>query len=241
MFRGGSVVTSWVEKLVDVTGYIRDAGSLRASLEIVTKDSGFDGFAYYFSHQNRDITISNYHQEWQSRYIERRLVRSDPVVRRAKLLRRAFSWDAEEDRSLWNRDERLLFKEAAEFEIRSGITVPVKTANGGTSLFTLVSKRPRSAENRIVDEVAAAASVGQLHATIACIDMQPSNEESVRLDPKAAIYLRWIEHGLSWSRVASIEGTTYDSVRSSLVSAKKKLDCATTTQLVATAIRRHLI
>ncbi|MFB8343810.1 autoinducer-binding transcriptional regulator TraR [Brucella cytisi] len=234
-------MTSWMEKVVDVTGYIRDAGSLRASLEIVTNDSGFDGFAYYFSHQNRDITISNYHHEWQSRYIERRLVRSDPVVRRAKLLRRAFSWDAEEDRSLWNRDERLLFKEAAEFDIRSGITVPVKTANGGTSLFTLVSKSPRSPENRIVDEVAAAASVGQLHATIACIDMQPSNEEGVRLDPKAAIYLRWIEHGLSWSRVASIEGTTYDSVRSSLVSAKKKLDCATTTQLVATAIRRHLI
>lgn len=147
----------------------------------------------------------------------------------------------EQARPRLSKAERAFYAHAADFGIRSGVTIPIKTANGSMSMFTLASEKPTIDLEREIDAVAAAAAVGQLHARISFLHTTPSAEDSAWLDPKEATYLRWIEVGKTMEEVAELEGVKYNSVRVKLREASKRFNVHTTTHLTALAIRKRLI
>lgn len=231
----------WLDKLTDLAAIPGDESLLKDGLATFTEQVGFAGYAYLNIQPGRSIAISNYRPEFQSDYFGRGYLAIDPVIRRAKTLKRAFTWSSEQDRPRLSKAERSFFAHAADFGIRSGITVPIKAAHGSMAMFTLASEKPAIDMNREIDPVEAASAVAQLHARINLADPTPSVEEPISLDPKGAAYLSWIAVGKTMEEAADLEGVKYNSVRVKIAETKKRFDVHTLTHLTAVAIRRKLI
>ena len=231
----------WLDKLTDLTAIEADQGNLEEALAGLTEQIGFGGYAYLNIQPGHVLAISNYHPDWRSLYFERNFSALDPVVKRAKSLKRIFTWAGEQEIPRLSKTERSFYSHAADFGIRSGITIPVRTANGSMSMFTLASDKLVIDLDREIDAVAAAMAVAQLHARIAFLRATPTVENAAYLDPKEATYLKWIAVGKTMEEVADLEGVKYNSVRVKLAETKKRFDVHTTTHLTALAIRRRLI
>lgn len=231
----------WLDKLTDLAAIPGDEGILKLSLATFTGQIGFAGYAYLCLQPGRSVAISNYHQGWQSDYFKLGYLAIDPVIRRAKSLKRAFTWSGKQESPRLTKAERSFFAHAADFGIRSGITVPIKVAHGSMAMFTLASEKPAIDMDREMDPVEAASAVAQLHARINLADPTPTVEEPVGLDPKGAAYLSWIAVGKTMEEAADLEGVKYNSVRVKIAETKKRFDVHTLTHLTAVAIRRKLI
>ncbi|SMF56412.1 DNA-binding transcriptional regulator, CsgD family [Xaviernesmea oryzae] len=231
----------WLDKLTDLTAIQGDDSILRDALADLTERAGFGGYAYLHVQPSHSLAVSNYHPEWQSIYFKRSYLALDPVVKRAKSAKQAFFWASEQEKSRLSKTERAFYAHAADFRIRAGITIPIKTANGSTSMFTMASEKLTIDLEHELDVISAAAAVGQLHARISLLQTTPTIEEPAWLDPKEATYLKWVAVGKTMEEVAELEGVKYNSVRVKLAETKKRFNVHTTTHLAALAIRRKLI
>jgi LuxR family transcriptional activator of conjugal transfer of Ti plasmids len=230
----------WLDKLTDLAAIHGDESILTQGLADLTLHFGFTGYAYLHIQHKHTIAVTNYPREWRSTYFAKKFDKLDPVVKRAKSKKQVFAWSGEQDRTQ-SKEERAFYAHAADFGIRSGVTVPIKTANGSMSMFTLASERPAIDLDREIDAVAAAAAVGQLHARISFLQTTPTVEDAAWLDPKEATYLRWIAVGMTMEEIADVEGVKYNSVRVKLREAMKRFDVRSKAHLTALVIRRKLI
>lgn len=231
----------WLDKLLDITVIARDEASLKSSLCDLAEHFDFMGYAYIDLRFGRTFAISNYHPEWQKHYFDSDLKLLDPVVQRAKKLRRAFAWSAEADTGFLSKRELAFFADAANFNIRSGVTVPVALANRGTAMLTFASRKPQLAAEREIDAITAASTVAQIHARIETLRPTPSVEEPFHLTTKEVIFARWLELGKTVQDVADVEDLKYNTVRKTLEELRGRYHLCNNTQLVALAIRRGLI
>lgn len=231
----------WLDKLTDLAALQGDETVLKEALAHLAEQAGFSGYAYLHIRPGHTIAASNYHPEWQQTYFERKFEAIDPVVKRAKSRKQAFSWSGEQERARLSKAERAFYAKAADFGIRSGVTIPIKAANGSMSMLTLASDKPTLDIECDIDAVEAAAAVGQLHARISFLSLTPDAQSSISLKPKEAAYLQWISVGKTMEVAADLEGVTYNSVKSALEETKKRLAIHTMPHLVALAIRAKLI
>ncbi|MVA22412.1 transcriptional regulator TraR [Agrobacterium vitis] len=231
----------WLDKLTDLTAIEGDGCILKTGLADVADHFGFTGYAYLHIQHKHIIAVTNYHHDWRSLYFDKKFDALDPVVKRARSRKQVFAWSGEQERPKLSEEERAFYAQAADFGIRSGITIPIRTANGSMSMFTLASERTAIPLDREIDAVAAAAAVGQLHARISFLRTSPTAEDAAWLDPKEATYLRWIAVGKTMEEIADVEGVKYNSVRVKLREAMKRFDVRSKAHLTALAIRRKLI
>ena len=231
----------WLDRLIDLAALRGDENVLNDALMHVTQQAGFSGYAYLHIRPGHTIASSNYPDEWRSIYFKRKFEAIDPIVNRAKSLKRVFTWSGEHDRRRLSKKERAFFDQAADFGIRSGVTIPIRAANGSTSMFTLASEKPSIDLERDIDPIAAAAAVGQLHTRMTLLPLTPTAQHPAWLDPKEAAYLNWISVGKTMEEAADLEGVKYNSVKSKLEEARKRFQIHTMPHLVALAIRAGLI
>lgn len=231
----------WLDKLTDLAALQGDESVVKEALAQVTRQAGFDRYAYLHIQHGHTIAVSDYDAAWRALYFKRKYNTLDPVVRRAKSVKQAFSWSAEQERPRLSQPERAFFSLATDFGIRSGITIPIRTANGSISMFTMASDALHIGSNHEIDAVAAASAVGQLHMRISLLQEASSGEDPAWLHPREATYLKWIAVGKSMEDVAAMEGVTYNSVRVKIAELKKRFNVHTMTHLVSLAIRKKLI
>lgn len=231
----------WFDKLTDLSALQGDESILKQAIADFADQAGFGGYAYLYIRPGHTIAASNYHPDWRSTYFRRNFEAVDPVVKRAKSLKQAFTWSVEQERPHLSKAERAFYAQAADFGIRSGITVPIRAANGSMSMFTLASAKTAIDLKRDIDAVAAAAAVGQLHTRMCLLPLTPSEQHPAWLDPKEGAYLRWIAVGKTMEEVADLEGVKYNSVKSKIEETRKRLGIHTMPHLVALAIRAGLI
>lgn len=231
----------WFDKLTDLSALQGDESILKQAIADFADQAGFGGYAYLYIRPGHTIAASNYHPDWRSTYFRRNFEAVDPVVKRAKSLKQAFTWSGEQERPRLSKAERAFYAQAADFGIRSGITVPIRAANGSMSMFTLASAKTAIHLKRDIDAVAAAAAVGQLHTRMCLLPLTPSEQHPAWLDPKEGAYLRWIAVGKTMEEVADLEGVKYNSVKSKLEETRKRLGIHTMPHLIALAIRAGLI
>lgn len=124
-------------------------------------------------------------------------------------MKRTFTWAGELERPRLSKSEYRFYAHAADFGIRSGIIIPVKTANGSISMFTAASDKREIDLKREIDPVAAVSAVAQLHTRITFLRATSSVKDLSYLDAKEATYLRWIAVGKTMEEVADIEGVKY--------------------------------
>jgi LuxR family transcriptional regulator, activator of conjugal transfer of Ti plasmids len=231
----------WLDKLIDLAALRGDENVLKDALTHLAHQAGFSCYAYLYIRPSQTIASSNYPSDWRSIYFKRKFETVDPIVKRAKSLKRVFTWSGEDQRRHLSKEELGFFDLAADFGIRSGITIPIRAANGSTSMFTLASDKPAIDLERDIDPVVAAAAVGQLHTRMTLLPLTPSAQHPTWLDPKEAAYLSWISVGKTMEEAADLEGVKYNSVKSKLEEARKRFEIHTMPHLVALAIRAGLI
>ncbi|WP_018240791.1 transcriptional regulator TraR [Ensifer sp. BR816] len=231
----------WLDKLTDLAAIPGDERIIKHGLANFTEEMGFVGYAYVNILSSHAHVVSNYGPAWQAEYAEQHYFEIDPVVRRARALKGAFTWSGEAERSKLTKEERSFYAHAADFGIRSGVTIPIRAAHGTLAMFTLASGKPESELKHGLDPLTAAAAVGQLHARISFTDLAPTLPQPDFFDSTAASYLYWISEGKTKREVADIYNVSYGSVRSKLRIAGQYLETGNTTHMVSTAIRKGLI
>ncbi|NSZ19612.1 autoinducer-binding transcriptional regulator TraR [Agrobacterium vitis] len=231
----------WLDKLIDISAIEGTQNKIEDALADLTNQMGFHSYAYLNLQPGRSLAITNYNREWRSIYFQLNYPSLDPVIKRAKSIKRIFVWAGELERTRLSKDERKFYAHAAEFGIRSGITIPVKTANSSISMFTVASEKREINLRREIDAVSAASAVGQLHTRFTFLRAKPQIEDPAYLDPKEATYLRWIAVGKTMEEVAVIEGVKYNTVRVKIAEAMKRFDVHTVAHLTAIAVRKNLI
>lgn len=227
----------WFRRLVEQVTLARNDVSVAATLERLTVEAGFRYFAYLNVQTARQTAISNYAEAWQGRYFERGYASIDPVVLKAKSRPNAFAWSNREVPRT-NRKRREFYGEAAEFGIRSGISVPIDTGFGNLAMLTLASGEAEVAEGRSLDPVKAAASFGQVHALIETMWRQPQRGTPLHLKADQLTCLRWSAEGKTMMDIASIENMKYSTVAFHIKNAKEAL--GVTAIQHATALAKEL-
>lgn len=227
----------WFRRLVEQVTLARNEASIAGILEKLTFEAGFRYFAYLNLQAARQAAISNYAEEWQGRYFEKGYACVDPVVLNAKSRPDAFAWSNREIPRM-NRTRRDFYGEAAEFGIRSGISVPIDTGFGCMAMLTLASSEADYAEGLDLDPVKAAASFGQVHARIDAMWRQPGRGTTFRLKAEELTCLRWAAEGKRMMDIADLENTTFSNVAFHIRNAKEAL--GVTTLPHATALAKEL-
>lgn len=231
----------WFQRLIDISSVAATEAMLKEALPGLVLELGFDCYAYLNVHPVRTYAVSNYPAEWQARYLALDYTRVDPVVATAKAKMAAFTWSAGSPRQASSKAVKAFYSEAGDFGIRSGISIPVKTAFGHMSMLTLASSKPSLSLETDIDQVAAVTSVALLHASLEHYGAEPTAARSVDLTAKQTLCLKWSAEGKSMKAIATIEGMSYATVNFHLNNARRALEASSLAQATALATRLKLI
>ena len=231
------------ERLTDATAVALDEESLKSALRSVAQSFGFGCFAYLNLRADETFAVANYPLEWQQRYLSQGYAKLDPVVRLAKLHMRAFTWSNDTLSKRSHTTLRQFFRDASEFGIRSGLSIPIRTGFGRLAMLTLASNEDCTRWEDDIDPVFAAATIAQIHSHFSRQSETQTalTSPKVVLKPREASCLKWSAAGKTFVDIAQIEGLKYATVRFHLQNAKQKLDVHTLTLATAVASRLGLI
>ncbi len=227
----------WFEHLTEQVTLAHDEVAVKSTLQKMTTEAGFDAYAYLNLQPETQTAVSSYAEEWQQRYFDKGYARIDPVVRAARTQAEAFAWSNTTSTQM-SKERRKFYGEAAEFGIRSGISIPIRTGFGRMAVLTLASSEAKFAEGLLFNPVLAAASFGQIHARMEAIRVRPTRTTNIRMKADELTCLRWSAEGKSMKDIAVIENTTYSNVAFFLRNAKAALGVSSLPQ--ATALAKEL-
>ncbi|MCF6370863.1 autoinducer binding domain-containing protein [Rhizobium halophilum] len=226
----------WFDRLVEHVMLSRDPVTVRETLAKLASEAGFDHYAYLFLYADHQEVISNYRTEWQQRYFQRSYATIDPVIQRAWQRMQGFAWSS--DVGSGSKQLSSFFGEAAEFGIRSGITIPIKTGFTRIALLTVASCDPQFAGSRMFNPISAAAAVAQVHCYLQMLNAQPTSQTKVDLKAVERVYLRWCAEGKRMRDIAVLENDSPGNVAFHLQNAKAAVGATTLPQ--ATALGKEL-
>ncbi len=193
--------------------------------------------------ENKDFKRYHYVRKWPlgwfERYVEKNYLAVDPVIRRIRSSVLPFAWDeAPLDRDQEPLAARVM-DEATEFGLNVGFCVPVYTATGElVSVSFGGERREFTAQDRPGLHLIAIYA----HSKICeLIGLRPKPIELPRLSVREIEVLKWCSAGKTSREIADILLISETTVITHVKNACVKLDVATRTQAVATAIRARLV
>jgi LuxR family transcriptional activator of conjugal transfer of Ti plasmids len=235
---------SFFDKLTDASSAATSHRQLKVTLGRLAKANGFNHFAYLSLNANQIVAISDYPREWQKLYFARSYTEVDPVVFSARNFKRTFAWSVDFARKETAADVRQFLGHAADFGLRCGVSIPVRTGFGGMAILTLVSSHTVKLElDQLPEEsqIAAATAVALIHARFREYEARLGAGPEIQLSGREVSCLRWSAEGKTLHDIAVLEDMTFSNVRYHVGEAKKKLGAVTLPQATATAVRSMLI
>lgn len=233
-------MNQWFERLIEQVALAHDEAAVKATLEKLSREAGFDAYAYLNLQAETQAAISNYDVEWQQRYFEKSYALIDPVVRNARDQLEAFAWSNEASPKM-SKERRSFYREAGQFGIRSGITIPIVTGFSRKALLTFASDDAECARGQILNPVLAASAASQLHSKYNSLVTRPTGHTPMRLKLNELTCLRWSAEGKSMKAIATIENDSYSNIAFHLRNAKSALGATSLPQATAIAKEFGLI
>lgn len=209
---------------------VRSAGLL---LEVL----GVDAFAYLCyqsSGQRQPRLVSNYPIDWTSLYLDRRYEAIDPVIVYSRTFREPLRWGRLFDQDANTEIQMQLFSEAAEFGIRSGLTIPIHDRRGNIAAMTFAASEDRPLLLRRADRYERALQLVATTFHIHARRMHSSNlvVDGVQLTRREYECLQWAAKGKSAWEIGQILGITRRTVSFHLDNTRYKLGVRTLAQAV---------
>jgi DNA-binding CsgD family transcriptional regulator len=219
----------------------RSVGDINRAFGTMVEGWGFENFfAVQVSSRNDDLRAPfarSFGQPpvlWLDRYREAGHIHRDPGIARIMSSTEPFWWSELCDQQL-EAQQRLVFHEAAEFNLSQGLVVPVRQADGSIwSCLLAAEKLAASNEMKLAAVVAANYYVGRgallQSREIRQIDL------SHRLTPRQREVVTWLARGKTTEEVGEILGTSGRTVGHQLDDAKRRMRARTLPALVAEAL-----
>jgi LuxR family transcriptional regulator, quorum-sensing system regulator LasR len=220
-------------------------------LRAMAGKAGFDQFFFGLrfpvpTEEPRDVFVSGYadSDEWMKCYEENGFKSADPTIRHALTSSCPQIWTPEFKAS--SPKSAHLFLEARQFQIKSGITLPVYGPHGEFTMINFVSSEDlfdnfwtfeKLASLHLIASVAANAMAKLVVAQSIHLPIYPHTS----LTKREKDCLMWTAEGASQSEIASKLGIALRTVAFHLENARKKLDAKNVHQAVAIAISLKLL
>lgn len=233
-----------VDALAEELAGIRDGDHRRRAFLKHTAELGVTHFAYASSvHDRAQLHLeTTYAPEWVARYMERNYVSVDPVSLESQRSVVPFRWRAALALPGHDRPQaRQVFDEAAEFGMRDGLTVPIRS-HCGLSLMSMAVEdaalfKPSAAPRRHALHLLA------MHYHLSCERAlsQPAAEPPPRLTPREREVLLWTAKGKTGWEIAQILRLAERTVVYHIENARAKLKASSRAQAVVMALSLGLI
>jgi DNA-binding CsgD family transcriptional regulator len=237
-------------KIIEELSLAGTGGDKEAIYGIVERFASVRSFKY-FAYQlvrppegaRRSYYIANYPVEWVERYVDRGYVNHDPVVITATRALIPFTWGNLRGNRRFSDAERLVFDEGGEFQIRDGVSVPLRGPSQAFALFSVgVSTRPRRGDAvlpHIVHEVQIFAAY--LHDVVMRHLYDPTADLTVALSPRERECLLWTARGKTAWEISVILGISDEAVTFYIKAACRKLQVNNKVHATVVAIMRGMI
>jgi DNA-binding CsgD family transcriptional regulator len=190
----------------------------------------------------RNPFVTSYASEWKARYLTRKYQFYDPVVTVSKRTRVPFFWGQRGFLRAFEKAERYVFYEAAEFGILEGYAVPVVGPDLDAAVFSVVVDS-RNGISDIVEE-----KIGELqifatrfHDAAVRFENSEAGHADIELSTREKEVLIWTAEGLSSELVAVQLGLSTSAVNYHVTNCCRKLGAGNKIHAVALAIRMNLI
>lgn len=217
-------------------------------LMVAAEKEGFDRVAYgaltyheplHLPDHSPPAIASNYPSAWRTRYFEREYYRLDPVVLLAPCMSRPFSWEWLKQRRDLPARQRLIFEEASEAGLRSGVSVPLHGPGGRVAVASFASGAERVCTTAAASRLNALAS--QFHIAFSEISRAaPSTADVVELSQRERDCLAWAAQGKSSWDIGMILNISENTVNFHIKNVMRKLETTSRTVAIIKAIHLNL-
>jgi LuxR family transcriptional activator of conjugal transfer of Ti plasmids len=213
--------------------------------ESAARALGFQWFYYFEGGNGLPMLLTSFPKRWVERYCGAQYQDVDPILRQARKIGPAFTWDARDGVEARSLHERRFFTDALAFDIRVGVTVPIAAGYGRFAAFTLASDDHVSEFERLAEKsrnlLQMMGFTFHAHVNARLSESTKPAGDSALLTIRERQCLGWASAGKTMQEMATILGVTPRVVKFHLDNGRKKLGASTLPHAVALALRRDLL
>jgi LuxR family quorum sensing-dependent transcriptional regulator len=214
-----------------------------ALVERVTASLGFDRFAmagHPLPHENLEnyFLLNGWPPGWFKVYVEKNYFFDDPIVNLVRRADRTIVWSEAIKGQALSFKARQVMRDAAEFGLVDGVTVPIFSQSGLAGLFSLAGRQVSlSAAHRDLLRIIAICAYTRLQ------DLSGTNNKKmadVMITRSESECLAWCIAGKTAREIGKITRRSQRTVQVHLANLQRKLGAGNRAQLIAEAFRRGL-
>ena len=227
------------------------ASSIATRMGDMVQDMGLEHFSFLFlsgpctAPGIATTTLhTSYPAEWVHRYTRHKYWNVDPVTDLGRRSIRPFFWGQGPFLDRFAKSQRLVFEEAGVFDIKFGMTIPMRGLKGELSVFTVVSSMKSRLEDAVKDgyhRISAAAYDTHDVALREMTNRELDTEQRAELSPREKECLSWTLEGKTAGEISTILGISVSTVNQHAASASHKLGSLNKHHAAVQALRLNLI
>ena len=226
----------------------RSVGELEKIATDFAQAIGCEHFSYLVTRPPRgkatckNVFISSYAPEWNARYLERNYRLYDPVATISKKTRVPYFWGQRGFLRAYEKAERYVFHEAAEFGILEGYSVPVVGPEFDSAIFSVVVDGRNEIARVVRGEIGALQIfAAKFHDAAIRLEGAENPQGNIELTSREKEVLTWTAEGYSSEEVGARLGLSASAVNYHITNCCRKLGAGNKIQAVALAIRMNLL
>jgi LuxR family quorum-sensing system transcriptional regulator CciR len=249
-----------ISSFVDATQCMHSLEQLFALLSEAAETRGFGTIGYVATNYREPVNLLEdliplspdtpdetpapiavkYPPAWCTRYFERKYYRIDPTLIHAPSFTRPYLWRDLEHLCDLDQRQRSFLREASDFGLRHGVTVPIHRPWGKVAVVSFASHASDVRPEREAHHLGALATHFDAAFTTLARGPIPS-ATPVQLTARELECLRWSARGKTSWDIGVILGISESTAAFHLTNAMKKLGATSRTVAVVKALRLHLI
>ena len=195
-------------------------------------------------YNDRILTLlTDYPDEWIRRYTDRRYVYKDAVHNHSLYTMRPFAWSSLREKNN-SKQAEAIFNEAGEFQLKDGISIPVRGLHETFSVFSAVADGTvaERAEALRINEGSMALLATLVHERAAKLVINPKDiEDPIHLTPREREVMKWVASGKTTPDIGDILKLSEATVNTHVAAAMIKLNGTTRTHAAVIAVLRGMI
>jgi LuxR family quorum sensing-dependent transcriptional regulator len=184
------------------------------------------------------LLLNRWPEEWASRYAARRYVGHDATIKRLMMSPEPFSWNELDPLVKDDPKARRVLEEAAEFNLKEGFALSLRTLDQQTVLFSAGGQHfEMGPDTQGVLTLVANYAI----ARAIMIKQEASANKPIMLSAREREALQWAAEGKADWEIGAVMKISEHGADKHMRTARVKLGAINRTQAVAEAIRRGLI
>ncbi|MGH6835560.1 MAG: autoinducer binding domain-containing protein [Methylocella sp.] len=184
------------------------------------------------------LLLNRWPEEWASRYAARRYVAYDATIKRLMMSPEPFLWNELDPLVRDNPKARRVLDEAAEFNLKEGFALSLRTLDKQIVLFSAGGQHfEMGPDTQGVLTLVANYAIGRA----IMINQETVSNKPIMLSPREREALQWAAEGKNDWEIGEVMSISEHGADKHMRSVRTKLGAINRTQAVAEAIRRGLI